>query len=59
VGDKGKRMGEGNIGLVYYYEDGDGNGNGNSNCLIEKGAGQGGGEGEWKDGFVSINCFHF
>jgi hypothetical protein len=41
VGNKGNRRGEGNRGLVYYYEDGDSNGNGNVDCLRGKGVGQG------------------
>jgi hypothetical protein len=48
-----------NMGFVYYYDDGDRDGNGNGNSLREKGVGQGVGEGERKDGFASINCFHF
>ncbi len=59
VGDKGNRRGEGNRGLVYYYEDGDGNGNGNGNCLSKKGGWSRGEEGEWKDGFIFIHCIHF
>jgi hypothetical protein len=35
MGDKGNSRGEGNRGIVYYYEDGDGDGNGNCNCLRE------------------------
>jgi hypothetical protein len=30
----------GNMGFVYYYEDGDGDGNGNGDCLREKRVGQ-------------------
>ncbi len=59
MGNKGNSRGEGNRGLVYYFEDGDGNGNGNCNCLRGKGVGQGGEEGELKVGFVFIHCFHF
>jgi hypothetical protein len=42
VGEKENRRGEGNMGFVYYYEDGDSDGNGNSSCLREKRVGQGG-----------------
>jgi hypothetical protein len=42
VGNNGNSRGEGNRGLVYYYEDGDGNGNGNCNCLKGNRVGQGG-----------------
>ncbi len=34
AGGKGNRRGEGNLGLVDYYEDGDSDCNGNDNCLI-------------------------
>jgi hypothetical protein len=54
VGGKGNRRGEGNRGLVYYYEDGDGNCKGNGNCLREKGVGQGG-----KRGSVRMGLFLF
>jgi hypothetical protein len=58
VGDKGNRRGEGNMGFVYYYEDGDGDGNGNSNCLREKGVGQGGERGNGRMGlFLLIVSF--
>ncbi len=59
MGDIGNSRGEGNRGLVYYYEDGDNDGKGYCNCLRVKEVGQGRGEGEWKDGFVFIHCFHF
>ncbi len=42
MGNNGNSRGEGNRGLVYYYEDGDGNGNGNCNCLKGNRVGQGG-----------------
>jgi hypothetical protein len=54
VGTKGNRRGEGNRGLVYYYEDGDGDGNGNGNCLREKWVRQ---EGERGDGRMGLFLF--
>ncbi len=54
MGVTGNRRGEGNRGLVYYYEDGDGSGNSNDNCLRGKGVGQGGGRGGM-EGWV---CFY-
>ncbi len=59
MGDKGNWRGEGNRGLVYYYEDGDGDGNGNGNCLKEKGLGQGGKRRNGRMGLFFINCFHY
>ncbi len=54
MGDKGNRRGEGNRGLVFYYQDGGGNGNGNGNCLREKGVGQGG---ERRNGRMGLFLF--
>ncbi len=59
MGNKGNRRGEGNMGLVYYYEDGDGDGNGNSNCLREKGVGQGGERRNGRMGLFLLTVFIF
>ncbi len=39
MGNKGNRRGEGNRGLVYYYENGDGDSNGNNDCVRKRGVG--------------------
>ena len=59
MGNKGNRRGEGNRGLVYYFEDGDGNGNGNCNCLRLNGVGQGGERGNGRMGLFLFIVFIF
>ncbi len=57
--NKGNRRGEGNRGLVHYYQDGDGDGNGNGNCLREKGVEQGGERGNGRMGIFLFIVFIF
>ncbi len=59
MGGEGNRRGEGNRGLVYYYENCDGDGNGNGNCVRKRGVGQGGGGGDGRMGLFLLFVFIF
>ncbi len=59
MGNKGNKRGEGNRGLVYYFQDGDSNGNGNGNCLREIGVGQRGKRGNGRMGLFLFIVFIF